>query len=277
MVAAEAALAKAPSRAVGRAAVRHAILPVLLLVELLVRFGLKVGHSMQDRGLRFVSISKGADGYRLAVGLRAGLVRCCAVGRNDCREHFACCLPKLSCSNKACNTPLAPPPVCACLCRAWRARGRRIGAVLGRAGHFRTSVYEFSGRFARCAWCRVTGECCSESICVRLFGSQVGRAARRTRPRASVECPAVVRTVPCWFCSSALGGCNAGGQRVVGREKRAYIFAARLTVVMIYTITNPSIHTFTKALLHVLSQPTLPYSPLDGQDRGQSPFYYTLT
>ena len=176
-----------------------------------------------------VSISKGADGYRLA-GVCAGLVRCCAMGRSDCREQSFCFLPKLSCSNKACNTPLAPPPVCACLCRAWRARGRRIGAVLGRAGHFRTSVCGFSGRFARCAWCRVTGECCSESICVRLFGSQVGRAARRTRPRASVECPAVVRTVPCWFCSSALGGCNAGGQRVVGREKRAYIFAARLTV-----------------------------------------------
>ena len=111
---------------------------------------------------------------------------------------------------------------------AEQSRGYLLGAVLGRAGHFCTSVCEFSGRFARCAWCRVTGECCSESICVRLFGSQVGRAARRTQPRASVECPAVVRTVPCWFCSSALGGCNAGGQRVVGREKRAYIFAARL-------------------------------------------------
>ena len=163
-------------------------------------------------------------------GLRAGLVRCRVMRRIDCREQFACFLPKLSCFNKACNTPLAPPPVCACLCRAWRARGRCIGAVLGRAGHFRTIVFEFSGRFARCAWCRVTGECCSECICVRMLGSQMGRAARRTRPRASVECPAVVRTVPCWFCSSALGGCNAGGQRVVGREKRAYIFAARLTV-----------------------------------------------
>ena len=147
---------------------------------------------------------------RLAVGMRAGLALCCALRKSGWRERFACFLPKLGCFSKACNTPIALPPVWASWCRARRARGRRIGAVLGRAGYFRTSVQRpipyivraFSGRFVRCAWCRGTGECCSECICVRMFGSQVGRAARRTRPRASVECPAGFedRTAPCSLC-----------------------------------------------------------------------------